>query len=164
MARLPVLVEVEERADLSRVEVRGRVAVIVEGAPDAVVDLEAHLLFREVGEEPSEGREDREIPVELEEDGRVRGDLWMVGLALPDAALDDRPVELDRAAVVRRGGDRLVERGAILELALVAAWVGAGGFDVTSTCEFRDEMCQGTGPLFETSTRDELSSQDMSGN
>ena len=46
-----------------------------------------------------------------------------------------------------------------------SAWVGTGGFTVTSTCVFSDEMCQGKGPLFETSTRDELSVPlDMSGN
>ena len=43
-------------------------------------------------------------------------------------------------------------------------WVGQGGFTVTSTCEFSDEMCQGKGPLFENSTTEELSSKTMSGN
>ena len=27
------------------------------------------------------------------------------------------------------------------------AWVGTGGFNVASTCEFNDDMCRGTGPL-----------------
>ena len=45
-----------------------------------------------------------------------------------------------------------------------SAWVGTGGFTVTSTCVFSDEMCRGKGPLFETSTRDELSSRTVSGN
>ena len=47
---------------------------------------------------------------------------------------------------------------------LVDFRVEKGGFNVTSTCEFSDEMCQGKGPLFESSTRDELSSKTMSGN
>ena len=46
----------------------------------------------------------------------------------------------------------------------VSARVGKGGFNVTSTCDFSDEMCQGKGPLFEYSTRDDLSSKTMSGN
>ena len=41
---------------------------------------------------------------------------------------------------------------------------GKGGFNVTSTCEFSDEMCQRKCPLFENSTRDDLSSKTMSGN
>ena len=41
---------------------------------------------------------------------------------------------------------------------------GTGGFTVTSTCECSDEMCQRKCPLFENSTRGDLSSQDMSGN
>ena len=44
------------------------------------------------------------------------------------------------------------------------ARVAKGGFTVTSTFYFSDYMCQGKCPLFETSTRDDLSSQDMSGN
>ena len=42
--------------------------------------------------------------------------------------------------------------------------VGTGGFHVTSTCELSDDMCHGKGPLFENSTSDDLSSQDMSRN
>ena len=42
--------------------------------------------------------------------------------------------------------------------------VGTGGFNVTSTYEFSDEMCQGKGPLIENSTRDDLSSKNESGN
>ena len=45
--------------------------------------------------------------------------------------------------------------------------VGTGGFHVTSTCELSDEhVSQGKGPLSsrELETRDDLSSQDMSGN
>ena len=41
---------------------------------------------------------------------------------------------------------------------------GTGGFNVTSTCECSDETCQRKCPLFENSTRDDLSFQDMSGN
>ena len=41
-------------------------------------------------------------------------------------------------------------------------WVGKGGFNVTSTCCFSDEMCQGKGPLVENSTRDDLSSKNES--
>ena len=37
--------------------------------------------------------------------------------------------------------------------------VGKGGFTVTSTFEFSDELCHGKGPLFENSTRDGLSVQ-----
>ena len=44
------------------------------------------------------------------------------------------------------------------------AWEGKGGFNVTSTCECSDGMCHGKGPLFENSTRDDLSSKTMSGN
>ena len=40
--------------------------------------------------------------------------------------------------------------------------VEKGGFNVTSTCEFSDEMCQGKGSLFENSTRDDLSSKNES--
>ena len=47
---------------------------------------------------------------------------------------------------------------AVLEPLVEVAWVGTGGFTVTSTFEFRDELCQGTCPLFETSTSDDLSS------
>ena len=39
---------------------------------------------------------------------------------------------------------------------------GKGGFNVTSTCEFSDEMCQRKCPLFENSTRDDLSSKNES--
>ena len=46
--------------------------------------------------------------------------------------------------------------------ARVANKVGKGGFNVTSTCEFSDGMCQGKGPLFENSTRDVLSSKNES--
>ena len=42
------------------------------------------------------------------------------------------------------------------------AWAGQGGFAGTSTFEFSDEMSQGKGPLFETSTRDDLSSKNES--
>ena len=56
------------------------------------------------------------------------------------------------------------EIAAALFGSVATAWVGKGGFNVTSTCEFGDEMCQGKGPLFETSTKDDLSSQDMSRN
>ena len=41
---------------------------------------------------------------------------------------------------------------------------GKGGFNVTSTCECSDEMCQRKCPLFENSTSDDLSSKTMSGN
>ena len=41
-------------------------------------------------------------------------------------------------------------------------WEGKGGFNVTSTCEFSDEMCQRKCPLFENSTRDDLSSKNES--
>ena len=40
--------------------------------------------------------------------------------------------------------------------------VGKGGFNVTSTCDFSDEMCQVKGPLFENPTRDDLSSKNES--
>ena len=46
----------------------------------------------------------------------------------------------------------------------VARREGKGGFNVTSTCKFSDEMCQRKCPLFEHSTRDDLSSKTMSGN
>ena len=49
-------------------------------------------------------------------------------------------------------------------LATAASREGKGGFNVTSTCEFSDEMCQRKCPLFENSTRDDLSSKTMSGN
>ena len=42
------------------------------------------------------------------------------------------------------------------------AWVGKGGFNITSTRELNDEMCRGKGPLFENSTRDDLSSKNES--
>ena len=42
--------------------------------------------------------------------------------------------------------------------------VGTGGFTITSTCDVSDGMRQGKGPLFENSTRDDLSSQTMSRN
>ena len=49
-----------------------------------------------------------------------------------------------------------------LTLYSVLVRVGKGGFNVTSTCEFSDEICQGKGPLFENSTRDELLSNNES--
>ena len=64
------------------------------------------------------------------------------------------------------GGPSAFPRRALLELTgdLCAALAreGTGGFNVTSTCECSDEMCQRKYPLFENSTRDDLSSKNES--
>ena len=62
--------------------------------------------------------------------------------------------------------ERLQAYGAILARAppTVTVGEGQGGFTVTSTCECSDGMCQRKCPLFENSTRDDLSSQTMSRN
>ena len=52
--------------------------------------------------------------------------------------------------------------GARCATAIAACRVEKGGFNITSTCDFSDEMRQGRGPLFENSTRDELSSKNES--
>ena len=46
------------------------------------------------------------------------------------------------------GGSAEVEDASSRGLVEAMLRVGKGGFNVTSTCEFSDEICQGTGPLF----------------
>ena len=71
-ADVVVVVEVEERGDLARVEPRRRVAVVVEGAADAVVDLEPHLLLLQVRQQRRQRADQRPVAVELEEERRLR--------------------------------------------------------------------------------------------
>ena len=60
-----------------------------------------------------------------------------------------------------------LRRGSVVVVWFVVAhdaisWEGKGGFNVTSTCKFSDEMCQRKCPLFENSTSDDLSSKNES--
>ena len=65
-------------------------------------------------------------------------------------------------AVAIRAATEAADRATRHNLPNVLNRVGKGGFNVTSTCEFSDEMCQGKGPLFENPTRDDLSSKNES--
>ena len=88
------------------------------------------------------GAEPRGAFPELDEEGRAVGKVE-ANEALEDLYLSEK-IDANDIAVFDREGK--------------------GGFTVTSTCECSDEMCQRTCPLFENSTRDDLSSKTMSGN
>ena len=76
----------------------------------------------------------------------------------------EKKTAVDAKADAARLGYELATLRASYDAVRSDARVGKGGFNVTSTSEVSDGMCHGTGPPFENSTRDELSSKTMSGN
>ena len=84
----------------------------------------------------------------------------MVGRCVETIALGERSFLLWKPELSDGSCDDRIDETVLV----VTPGVGKGGFNVTSTCEFSDELCQGKGPRFENSTRDDLSSKTMSGN